>query len=58
LDLFLPKKPADKKFDEIVSTLQKRLNPKSLEIAERFRFYKRNQREGDSILSYVAEVIN
>jgi hypothetical protein len=49
LDLLLPKKPADKKFDEIVSTLQKRLNPKS-------RLYKRNQREGESILSYVAEV--
>jgi hypothetical protein len=56
LDLFLPKKPAGKKFDEIVSTLQKRLNPKSLEIAERFRLYKRNQREGESIISYVAEV--
>jgi hypothetical protein len=34
----LPEKPADKNFDEIVSTLQKRLNPKPLEIAERFRF--------------------
>jgi hypothetical protein len=37
-DLLLPEKPADKNFDEIVSTLQKRLNPKPLEIAERFRF--------------------
>ncbi|CAB4007397.1 Uncharacterized protein K02A2.6, partial [Paramuricea clavata] len=49
-------KPADKNFDEIVSTLQKHLNPKPLEIAERFRFYKINQQEGQSILSYIAEL--
>ena len=55
-DLLLPEKPADKDFNEIVSTLQKHLNPKPLEIAERFRFYKRNQHEGESVLSYVAEL--
>ena len=55
-DLLLPEKPADKNFDEIVSTLQKHLNPKPLQIAERFRFYKRNQQEGESILSYIAEL--
>ena len=37
-DLLLPEKSADKTFDEIVSTLQKHLNPTPLEIAERFRF--------------------
>ncbi len=55
-DLLLPEKPADKEFDEIVSTLQKHLNPKPLEIAEWFRFYKRNQHEGESVLSYLAEL--
>ena len=55
-DLLLPEKPADKNFEEIVSTLQKHLNPKPLEIAERFRFYKRNQQEEESVLSYVAEL--
>ncbi|CAB4015953.1 Hypothetical predicted protein [Paramuricea clavata] len=55
-DLLLPEKPADKNFDEIVSTLQKHLSPKPLEIAERFRFYKRNQQEGESILSYITEL--
>ena len=53
-DLLLLEKPADKKFDEIVSTLQKHLNPTPLEIAERFRFYKRNQQGGESALNYVA----
>ncbi len=38
-----------KDFDEIVSTLHKHLNPKPLEIAERFRFYKKNQHEGESV---------
>ncbi|CAB4019155.1 uncharacterized protein K02A2.6-like [Paramuricea clavata] len=55
-DLLLPEKPADKNFDEIVSTLQKHLNPKPLEITERFRFYKINQQEGEGILGYVAEL--
>ncbi|CAB4038190.1 Retrovirus-related Pol poly from transposon, partial [Paramuricea clavata] len=56
LSLLLPEKPADENFDEIVSTLQKHLNTKPLEIAERFRFYKRNQQEGESILNYIAEL--
>jgi hypothetical protein len=55
-DLLLLENPANKNFDEIVSTLQKHLNPKPLEIAERFRFHKRNQQEGESMLSYVAEL--
>ena len=55
-DLLAPEKPATKSFQQIVTTLQEHLNPKPLEIAERFRFYKRNQHEGESILSYVAEL--
>ena len=55
-DLLAPKKPATKSFQEIVATLQEHLSPKPFEIAERFRFYKRNQHEGESMLSYVAEL--
>ena len=55
-DLILPEKPADKNFEEIVSTLQKHLNPTPLEKIERFRFYKRNQQEGEGVLTYVAEL--
>jgi len=35
---------------------QRKLSPKSLEIAQRFRFYKRNQREGETVLTYVANL--
>ena len=55
-DLLAPEKPATKSFQQIVTTLQEHLSPKPLEIAERFRFYKKNQHEGESILSYVAEL--
>ena len=51
-DLPAPEKPATKPFQQIVSTLQSHLNPKPLEIAERLRFYKRNQLEGENILTY------
>ena len=57
-DLLAPEKPASKSFQQIVTTLQEHLSPKPLEIAERFRFYKRNQHEGESILFYVAELRN
>ena len=50
-DLLAPTKPATKSFQEIVATLQEHLSPKPVEIAERFRFYKRNQHEGESMLS-------
>ena len=55
-DLLSPDKPVTKSFQEIVTTLQHHLSPKPLEIAERFRFYKRNQREGETVLAYVAKL--
>ena len=55
-DLLAPEKPATKSFQQIVTTLQEHLSPKPLEIAERFRFYKRNQHEGESISSYLDEL--
>ena len=57
-DLLSPEKPATKSFQEIVTTLQQHLSRKPLEIAERFRFYKRNQREGETVLTYVADLTN
>ena len=55
-DLLTPDKPATKSFQEIVMTLQQLLSPKPLEIAEHFRFYTWTQREGETVLTYVADL--
>lgn len=55
-DLLTPDKPATKSFQEIVTTLQQHLSPKPSEIAERFHFYKRIQRKGETVLTYVADL--
>ena len=47
-DLLVPEKPASWCFQQIVPTLQEHLGPKPLDIVERFRFYKRNQQEGEN----------
>ncbi|KAK3738182.1 hypothetical protein QZH41_019573 [Actinostola sp. cb2023] len=51
-----PDKPSSKSFSEIVAVLEKHLSPKPLVIAQRFRFHKRNQMEGENINTYVAEL--
>ena len=52
--LISPEKPSTKTYDELTDILEKHLNPKPLLIAERFRFYKRNQQEGESLSQYIA----
>lgn len=52
--LTAPQRPAGKTFVELVQVMQEHLSPKPLLIAERFRFYKRNQCEGETISTYVA----
>jgi len=47
-DFLAPEKPVSWSFQQIVTTLQEHLGPKPLEIVERFRFYKRNQHEGEN----------
>lgn len=49
-----PKKPAEVSYGDLVATLRKHLCPKPLVIAERFRFHKREQEDGENILRYVA----
>lgn len=53
-NLVQPATPGSKTFDEIVDTLTKHFSPKPLVIAERFRFHKRNQEEGESVTVFVA----
>jgi hypothetical protein len=48
-----PIKPAEKSYQEIIKLLGDHLPPKP-SIAERFRFHKRKQLEGESINDYVA----
>ena len=55
-DLLAPEKPTTKSFQLVVATLQEHLSPEPSEISERFRFYKRNQQERESILSNVAKL--
>ena len=55
-NLAAPAKPSSLYFKTIVETLQKHLSPRPLLIAERFRFHKRNQLEGETVSSYLAEL--
>ena len=54
--LTAPEKPSAMPFVQLVNVMREHLSPKPLLIAERFRFHKRNQKEGESIVSYVADL--
>ncbi|XP_065195816.1 uncharacterized protein LOC135827216 [Sycon ciliatum] len=54
-DLLAPDEP-DSKYEELKDVLKDHLAPKPLVIGERYRFYQRNQRQGESIVSSVAEL--
>lgn len=49
-----PHKPGTKTYVQIVKILGDHYSPKPLIIAERFRFHKRNQEEGESVAQFVA----
>ena len=51
-----PTRLKDKTFGELVETLRVHLAPKPLVIAERFRFYKRDQKETEGIKAYAASL--
>lgn len=53
-NLLQPEKPGDKSLHERVQILGNHYSPKPLIIAERFRFHKRNQEEGESVSQFVA----
>ena len=55
-NLTSPDDPATKWFDVIVKLLNNHLSPMPLVIAERFRLHKRDQKDGESIPVYVAEL--
>jgi hypothetical protein len=55
-NLVSPAKPQDRSLDELIKLLKDHHEPKKIVIAERFKFYKRQQREGESIANYLAEL--
>ena len=56
IDLTFPDKPSTKTYDQLTQLLNKHLSPKPLIIAERYRFYKRDQKEGESVNEYVTQL--
>ncbi|GFY35277.1 polyprotein [Trichonephila clavipes] len=55
-NLATPNIPSELTYQDIVKLLSEHLNPKPLEMTERFRFYKRKQFDGESIANYCAEL--
>ena len=49
-----PALPATKTWDQLTGLLMEHHEPKPLVIAERFRFHRRNQTEGESLSEYSA----
>ena len=52
--LVSPALSKDKTYDELVELLKKHFDPEPIVIAERFHFYQRNQKAGESIAEYLA----
>ena len=55
-DLLAPDKPQEKSLAVLWETLRKHFEPKPVIIAERFRFRRRDQASGESIVEYLAEL--
>eukprot|EP00105_Crassostrea_gigas_P033303 XP_011456634.2 PREDICTED: uncharacterized protein K02A2.6 [Crassostrea gigas] len=55
-NLCAPVKPATMTFDELIKKLTDHLSPRPSEIAERFRFHKREQGAGETVTVYIAEI--
>jgi len=53
-NLNAPAKPSAKSLAEINNVMTNHLNPKPLLIAERYRFYKRDQQANESVPQYIA----
>lgn len=50
------KKPSAMTFDDLINNLTDHLSPRPSEIAERFRFHKREQTVGETVAVYIAEL--
>lgn len=56
INLVRPDKIEDKTFEELVASLTTHFKPKPNEISESFKFYRRKQRQDESIADYVVDL--
>jgi hypothetical protein len=54
--LCVPVKPTAKSYREVIDMLSKHFAPEKSEITERFKFFKRDQKEGESPTDYICEL--
>ncbi|XP_043246356.1 uncharacterized protein LOC122393939 [Amphibalanus amphitrite] len=55
-DLIIPRTVEDCTYDELVDLLSAHYKPSNIEIAERYKFFKRTQAPGESVMDFVAEL--
>ena len=55
-NIIAPAKAVGKTYQQLVDAMKSHLDPKPIFIAERFRFHRRNQREGETMAQYLAEL--
>ena len=55
-DYYSPGKPRDQSLDDLIKTMEDHFEPVPIIIAERFQFYKRDQKSGETIADFVAEL--
>ena len=54
--LVRPRQPQDLELDDIIRQLRNHYEPKKIVIAERFRYYKRQQKEGETVTVFLSEL--
>ena len=55
-NLVTPQTPGELAYKQICERLEKHFSPKSVKIAERFRFHNRRQQSGETMAEYLAEL--
>lgn len=55
-NLLTPDKPGDKTYEELTTVLQQHYSPAPSEIVERFKFYSRSRRAGESVANFIAQL--
>ena len=55
-DLVHPEKPADKGYAELAGELKRHFQHQDIVIAERFKFHRRNQKQGESVKDFITSL--